>query len=63
MELSTNEWKRKKVDPDQCFTQQTKNIRSNKAIRNIYIYSTISYMMSLRSVVYTDDEDKKVHDS
>lgn len=32
LELSTNERKRKKVGREQCFTQQTKNIRSNKAI-------------------------------
>lgn len=31
-ELSTNEWKRKKVSPEQCLIQQTKNIRMNKAI-------------------------------
>ncbi|KAI7895015.1 uncharacterized protein EV154DRAFT_576006 [Mucor mucedo] len=33
LELSTNEWKRKKkVSPEQCLIQQTKNIRMNKAI-------------------------------
>ncbi|KAI7895014.1 uncharacterized protein EV154DRAFT_477789 [Mucor mucedo] len=32
VELSTNEWKRKKVSPEQCLIQQTKNIRMNKAI-------------------------------
>lgn len=31
-ELSTNEWKRKKVSPEQCLIQQIKNIRMNKAI-------------------------------
>ncbi|KAF1806459.1 hypothetical protein FB192DRAFT_1273075, partial [Mucor lusitanicus] len=32
IELSTNEWKRKKVTLDQCLVQQSKNIRMNKAI-------------------------------
>ncbi|KAI8637360.1 hypothetical protein BD408DRAFT_424641 [Parasitella parasitica] len=32
VELSTNEWKCKKVSPDQLITQQTNSIRMNKAI-------------------------------
>ncbi|CEP09524.1 hypothetical protein [Parasitella parasitica] len=32
IELSTNEWKRKKIALEQLITQQTKNIRMNKAI-------------------------------
>lgn len=32
IELSTNEWKKKIITPEQCYTQQTKNIRMNKAI-------------------------------
>ncbi|KAI8643564.1 hypothetical protein BD408DRAFT_342326, partial [Parasitella parasitica] len=32
IELSTNEWKRKKIALEQVITQQTKNIRMNKAI-------------------------------
>jgi hypothetical protein len=32
IELSTNEWKRKKVTQEQCLIQQIKNIRMNKAI-------------------------------
>ncbi|CEP11566.1 hypothetical protein [Parasitella parasitica] len=32
IELSTNEWKRKKVTREQCLIQQAKNIRMNKAI-------------------------------
>ncbi|KAG2199648.1 hypothetical protein INT47_005173 [Mucor saturninus] len=32
IELSTNEWKRKKVTQEQCLIQQAKNIRMNKAI-------------------------------
>ncbi|KAG2207297.1 hypothetical protein INT46_004393 [Mucor plumbeus] len=32
IELSTNEWKRKKTAHEQLITQQTKNIRMNKAI-------------------------------
>lgn len=32
IEISTNEWKKKKVSKETCYVQQAKNIRMNKAI-------------------------------
>ncbi|RCH82053.1 hypothetical protein CU098_000444, partial [Rhizopus stolonifer] len=50
IELSTNEWKRKKVSQEQCLIQQAENIRMNKAI-----------LSKLLELPLSEDDSKNVY--